>query len=106
MNSEAQDIHGWVFSKLNSLKDHSNVLIRDYLHLLPEADNAIHNYARENDYTVIVSATNLVFRELYEHAIADADTKKLLVIDRTPLGRRMSQSLRKAPPPFYPDLLM
>src|SRR6266536_5871827 len=63
------------------------------------------SYPSEHGYTVIVAATNLAFRELYERAAADSDTRKLLVIDRTPQSRRLARSKGKAPPLFYPDLL-
>jgi hypothetical protein len=95
----------WTISKLEAVRDGSRVLVRDPLRLLPEADGAIHIFARENGFTVIVASTNLVFRELYERAIADKEVKKILVIDRAPLRRRVGQSISKAPPPFYPDFL-
>ncbi|MDT4896819.1 MAG: hypothetical protein QOH25_1896 [Acidobacteriota bacterium] len=103
---EANDLHTWLLSKLHGVKDQPHVLVRDYLRLLPDANSIIHNFARENDYTVIVVATNLAFRELYEHAIADAETRKILIIDRAPVGRRGKFAVTKAPPPFYPDLLI
>ena len=103
---DPNDLQNWLLSKLQAVKDQPHVLVRDYLRLLPEANSVIHNYARENDYTVIVSATNLAFRELYEHAIADPETKKILIIDRAPLRRRNNPTVTKAPPPFYPDLLV
>ena len=95
----------WVLTKLEAAKDNKRILLRDSLRLLPEADGGIHGFARENGFTVLVAATNLVFRELYERAIADSGTKKMLVIDRAPLRRRTTQTLTKAPPPFYPDFL-
>ncbi len=95
----------WTQSKLETVKQSDRVLVRDPLRLLSDADGIIHGFARDNGFTVIVSATNLVFRELYEKAAADPETKKLLVIDRAPARRRTSQSAGKAPPPFYPDLL-
>jgi hypothetical protein len=80
-------------------------LVRDPLHLLPETDGDLHAFAREHGYTVIVAATNLVFRDLYERSLADPETKKLLVVDRAPAGRRVAATPGKAPPPFYPDFL-
>jgi len=95
----------WALGKLEAVRDHDNVLMKDPLHLLPEADASLHAFARENNYTVIVASTNLAFRELYENAVADAETKRLLVVDRAPSRRRTSSSVTKAPPPFYPDFL-
>ena len=95
----------WTLSQLELVKDISRVLVRDPLRLLPEADGKIHAFARDNGYTVIVAATNLVFRDLYERATSDPEVKKLLVIDRAPARRRAQPSITKAPPPFYPDLL-
>lgn len=95
----------WALGKLEAVRDHDNVLMKDPLHLLPEADASLHAFARENSYTVIVASTNLAFRELYESAVADAETKRLLVVDRAPSRRRTSSSVTKAPPPFYPDFL-
>lgn len=98
-------LQNWVLSKLETVKDNSHILVKDAMRLLPDADRTIHGFGRDNGFTVIVAATNLVFRELYEHAVADPETKKLLVIDRAPIRRRKTQSVMKAPPPFYPDLL-
>ena len=98
-------LQNWVLSRLETIKDSNYILVKDPMRLLPEADRTIHTFGREHGFTVIVAATNLVFRELYEHAVADPETKKLLVIDRAPLRRRINPSIMKAPPPFYPDLL-
>ncbi len=95
----------WLLSKLETVKDNSHILVKDPLHLMPDADMTIHTFGKENGFTIIVAATNLVFRELYENAVADPEVKKLLVIDRAPIRRRNTQSVMKAPPPFYPDLL-
>ncbi|MEW5898003.1 MAG: PglZ domain-containing protein [Bacillota bacterium] len=97
----------WVLAKLAEVKDSPRVLVRDPLRLLPDPDGLIHNFAREHGFTVIVAATNLAFRDLYERAGTDPEVKKLLVIDRAPARRRSGASLpfSKAPPPFYPDLL-
>ncbi len=98
-------LHDWILSKLETIKDFNHVLVRDPLHILSEVDGTIHTFARTNGFTVVVAATNLVFRELYERVTSDPETKKLLVIDRAPARRRSSPSVMKAPPPFYPDLL-
>jgi len=95
----------WIQSKLEIIKDNPRVLVRDPLDLLREAEGKIHEFARANGYTVIIAATNLAFRELFERAITDPDTKKLLFIDRTPAARLSRMSLAKAPPTFYPDLM-
>lgn len=94
----------WIIDKLEAIKDEPFLLVRDSLRLLPEADGAVHRFANENGFTVIIASTNLVFRELFEKAAISKDTKKLL-IDRAPARRRAHASLTKAPPPFYPDLL-
>lgn len=99
------DIRTWVLEKLELVKDYPQVLIIDSLRLLPESDSMIHRFANDNGFTAVVASTNLVFRELYEHAIDDPETKKILVIDRAPLRRRTSHTTMQAPPPFYPDIL-
>jgi hypothetical protein len=98
-------IRTWTLARLEPVEDRPRVLIRDPLRLLPEADGAIHAFARDHGFTVIVAGTNLAFRDLYERATEDPGTKKLLVIDRAPARRRAEPSVTKAPPPFYPDLL-
>lgn len=98
-------IRNWVLDRLQPLCNKSCILLRDHLHLLPDADGAIHVFARENGFTVIIASTNLVFRELFERAISDKEVKKILVLDRAPLRRRLDHSMTKAPPPFYPDFL-
>ncbi len=105
MKHDYMDMLDWFLHKLDAIKDEPAILVCDPLQLLPERDNSIHNFASEHGYTVIVAATNLAFRELYERAAADSDTRKLLVIDRTPQSRRLARSKGKAPPLFYPDLL-
>lgn len=95
----------WARSKLEAIGSSERVLLRDPLRLLSDADGTIHTYARENGFTVIVCATNLVFRELYEKSLADPGVERLLIIDRAPARRRTGLSASKAPPPFYPDLL-
>jgi len=105
MKHDYMDMLDWFLHKLDAIKDEPAILVCDPLQLLPERDNSIHNFASEHGYTVIVAATNLAFRELYERATADSDTRKLLVIDRTPQSRRLARSKGKAPPLFYPDLL-
>lgn len=98
-------LSSWLIDRLEEMKDEQILLVQDPLRLLPETDGAVHRFANENDFTVIIASTNLVFRELYEKATAAKDTNKLLVIDRAPVRRRTHASMTKAPPPFYPDLL-
>lgn len=105
MSISKQTIHDWLLSKLEPMRESPCVLLRDPLHLLPEANGGIHGFASSNGFTVVVASTNLVFRELYEKASADSEIKKLLIVDRAPARRRSKPSLTKAPPPFYPDLL-
>lgn len=95
----------WVIDKLEALKDEQILLVQDSLRLLPEADGAVHRFANESGFTVIIASTNLVFRELFEKVNVSKDTKKLLLIDRAPARRKGHASLTKAPPLFYPDLL-
>ncbi|OQB76674.1 MAG: PglZ domain protein [Deltaproteobacteria bacterium ADurb.Bin135] len=98
-------LRNWILNKLEPYKDCSRVLLKDHLRLLGESDSTVHGFARENGFTVIVAATNLVFRELYDKARSDTEVTKLLVIDRAPARRKANLSVMKAPPPFYPDLL-
>jgi hypothetical protein len=99
------DISNWLISRLEPIRDNESILVRDYLRLLPEAGGALHRFANENGFTVVIASTNLVFRELFEKATVSKETKKLLLIDRAPARRLAHASLTKAPPPFYPDLL-
>ena len=95
----------WILQKLEPIKEYNRVLVRDSLRLLGEVDSTIHGFACENGYTVVKSATNLAFRDLYDKVCTDPETKKILIIDGAPARRRSTQSTTKAPPPFYPDLL-
>ncbi|MBN2531850.1 MAG: PglZ domain-containing protein [Spirochaetales bacterium] len=95
----------WLLLKLESVKDKCRILVKDSLRLLPETDGNLHRFATENNFTVIVASTNLVFRELYENALSDTDITKILVVDRAPIRRKIRASHTKAPPPFYPDFL-
>lgn len=95
----------WVVGKLEPLGELPRVLLRDPHQLLAERDTALHEFAVGRGFTVITAATNLVFRELYQNALADPGTSKLLVVDRAPAARRLAHSHNQAPAPFYPDLL-
>ena len=95
----------WLLDKLQAVKDEQILLVRDPLRLLPEVDGSLDRFAKEHEFTVVVASTNLVFRELFETASLSKDTKKLLLLDRTPARRRDPAVLAKAPPLFYPDLL-
>ncbi len=98
-------VSSWVLSKLEPLAKSPKILVQDPLRILPEADGALHGFARDNGYTVIMAATNLVFRDLYEKASADRSIRKLLVIDRAPVRRQAAAPGTQAPAPLYPDLL-
>ena len=98
-------VRQWTLSKLDQLKDRTRIIVRDPLRLLTEADGVIDTFARDHQFTVIVAATNLVFRELYVRAIDDPETRKLLLIDRAEPRRSHNTIGFQAPPPFYPDLL-
>lgn len=100
-----QAFKDWLLAKIEPLQESTRILLRDPLQLLSESEGIIHEFARQYGFTVIVAATNLVFRELYEQALADPETKKLFIIDRAPASRRQQTTVFKAPPPFYPDLL-
>lgn len=101
----APNLNDWLLGKLEPLKESKRILVRDPLHLFSKAEGVIHNFGKENGFTVIVAATNLVFRDLYEQAVDAVGVKKILVLDRTPANRRKLQSPNQAPPLFYPDLL-
>ena len=105
MNVESNDIRQWVLSQLEHLTDCPNILVRDPLDLLPEADGFLGRFAIEHGYQPVVAATNLAFREVYEKVMADPQTTKMMVIDLAPTRRRSHPSTSKAPPPFYPDFL-
>lgn len=94
-----------MLNKLEPQAQSSKILVQDPLRLLPEANGIIHAFARDNGFTVIVATTNLVFRDLYEKALADHSARKLLVIDRAPPKRRTAGAGSQAPAPLYPDLL-
>jgi len=100
-----QAFKDWLLAKIEPLKDNPRILIKDSFQLLSASEGIIHEFARQHGFTVIVAATNLVFRELYEQALADPETKKFLVIDRAPARRRQRATVFRAPPPFYPDLI-
>ena len=105
MTFASTNLNAWLLGKLEPLKESPRILVRDPLQLFQKTDGVIHNFATENGFTVIVAATNLVFRDLYNHAVDDDDVKKILVLDRTPAKRRATKSLNQAPPLFYPDML-
>jgi len=95
----------WVLDRLQNATSQAIVLVRDPLHLISASAGEIHRYAEENGFTVVIAATNLVYRELIENAMSARDVDRLLIIDRAPMGRRKAEGNIKAPPPFYPDLL-
>ena len=103
--SEQNILQKWLLNKLETVKEKQFVLVRDPLQLISESDSSLHSFARDNNYTVIIAATNLVFRELFELATAENIEGRLLVIDRVPARRKQTLSTTQAPPPFYPDLM-
>jgi hypothetical protein len=105
MNTIQNNLNQWLLGKLEPVKDCSRILVRDPIQLFQKAEGVIHTFATENGFTVIVAATNLVFRDLYDQALDDGGIKKILILDRTPAKRRMTKSLNQAPPLFYPDFL-
>jgi hypothetical protein len=107
MSISYQESHilNWLVGRLESVKGEETILIRDPYHLLAERENALHAWASEHEYTVVVAATNLAFRYLYQQVLADPEVRHLLVIDRTPQSRLRNSFPTQAPPIFYPDLL-
>lgn len=97
-------LQDWVISKLEPRKSASRLLLRDPSRLLADRENAIHDFAAKNSFTVIVASTNLVLRDLYETARADKQIEKLLLIDRCPVRRRSGVG-EQSPAPLYPDLV-
>lgn len=98
-------LQAWVLEKLEIVKDAPRVVVRDPLQLLPKNDGSLHTFGTANHFVVIIASTNLVFRQLYELTLEDKDAKKILLVDRTPLKRRVTQVPDQAPALFYPDLL-
>ena len=99
------DLQTWVLEKLEIVKDAPRVVVRDPLQLLPKNDGALHTFGTANQFVVIIASTNLVFRQLFELTLEDKNAKKILLVDRTPLKRRATQSADQAPALFYPDLM-
>ena len=91
-------------SNLERVKDRRRVVIIDPHKLLSQTDEALKTFALTHGFIVILASTNLVFRELYDHATRDPVKLKLLLIDQTPATRRGASSSPRAPPP-YPDLV-
>lgn len=95
----------WIIDKLEPLNTEPFLIVRDPLDLLSQSEGALDRFGKMNHYTVIIASTNLAFRNNFEAAMDSEAPLKLLLIDRTPLRRRVWASMEKAPPPFYPDLL-
>src|SRR5579884_2670340 len=96
----------WLLKKLEALHEEPTLLVRDPFHAITEGENLLHTFANQHQYTVIIAATNLAFRDLYEKATADPEVERLLVIDRTPQSRlNATGQNHRAPALFYPDLL-
>ncbi len=94
----------WVLEQLEAVKQNNPVLVKDSLRLSFGFTGVIHNFAKDNNFTVIIAATNLVFRDLYnKYSQGKTPSTKLLVIDQS--VRKYGQNIKRAPPVFYPDLL-
>ena len=98
-------LKSWILGHLERLKNRPRVVIIDPHKLLSQTDEGLKTFAEKHGFIVIFASTNLVFRELYEHATKDPVKLKLLLIDQTPVSRRMKSSSPRAPPLFYPDLI-
>ena len=95
----------WVIKNLGDISNQPRIVIRDPLQIIQSREKGIEEFADNNGYIVIFAATNLVFRELYQHALDDPIKKKILLIDQTPQGRINKTTGKHAPPLFYPDFL-
>ncbi len=95
----------WALSKLERVKEHKYVLVKDHFRLLSGGEGIIHNFGTKEGFTVIIASTNLVFRELYEQYLSDQEKRKLLLIDRSAPRKLMKIEKTKAPPLLYPDFL-
>ena len=98
-------LKSWILARLERVKNRPRVVIIDPHKLLSQTDEGLKRFADKNGFIVIFASTNLVFRELYEHAARDPVKLKLLLIDQTPVSRRIVSSSPRAPPLFYPDLI-
>lgn len=95
----------WVEKKLDDVSKQPRIIIEDPFQIIQPRDKNIEEFANKNGFIVIFAATNLVFRELYQHALDDPEKKKILLIDQTPKGRLNKPAGKHAPPLFYPDFL-
>lgn len=95
----------WALSKLERVKEHKYILVKDHFRLLSGGEGIIHNFGTKEGFTVIIASTNLVFRELYEQYLSDQEKRKLLLIDRSAPRKLMKIEKTKAPPLLYPDFL-
>lgn len=101
-----QELREWALSKLESVKDQPVVLVRDPQRLVPKKDQVLDQFAADNGYVLIIASTNLAFRELYERAREGGEAERFLIVNQEPASRRIKKSPTKAPPVFYPDLVM
>jgi len=95
----------WVKKNLNEISNQQRIVIRDPLQIIQSREKGIEEFADNNGFIVIFATTNLVFRELYQHALDDSEKNKILLIDQTPQGRINKTAGKHAPPLFYPDFL-
>lgn len=94
----------WVIEKLNSVRDNSIVLIKDPYQLTKGLSNILHSWGKENSFSILPAATNMVFRWKYNEAKKDPSIKKFLILDLTPASR-LKADRHKAIPLFYPDVI-
>ncbi len=95
----------WIVNQLESCLDYDRVLIQDPLRLTSAAEARVDHLAAQAGFTVIRASTNLAFRFIFENVRQDAEVKRIMVIDQTPVERLRNRSVSTAPPLFYPDFL-
>ena len=95
----------WIVSRLESCLDYERVLIQDPLRLPSTAEARVDHLAAQAGFTVIRASTNLAFRFIFENVQQDAEVKRIMLIDQTPLERLRNRNMSTAPPLFYPDFL-
>ncbi len=95
----------WLTEKLEAAKDCERIVVTDPLHIIPEGERALSEFALRNGFIVICAPTNLIFRDLYRKALQDENFRKLILVDQSPRERLTKASTYKAPPLFYPDIL-
>ena len=92
----------WIVNQLESCLDYDRVLIQDPLRLTSAAEARVDHLAAQAGFTVIRASTNLAFRFIFENVRQDAEVKRIMVIDQTPVERLRNRSVSTAPPLFIP----